>query len=145
VDWVAVDEDYILTAMPVSVRTLYDAWIIANPDKAGRLAEITADTVMEFRAGIQTNAVNYVDADEEKLPQSCVRHCVTLVVYTLGLELESPLVANEAAIDAKEKAEVFLRQLFGRSFFVTAGSEGDAEGDPSYGPAAARPVRRLAG
>lgn len=140
-DWVKIDRIRIVNAMPEGLRAAYDAWIVAHPEKLARVDGIVANLVMEFRTGIQANAENELDADTTTLPQSCVRHCETLCMFDLALEMGAAISGDELV--AISKAEIFLRYMFSGRFFMTGGDV-IVEPSPRYGAAWTRETRVLA-
>jgi hypothetical protein len=128
VAWITVDEAQVLGVMSPVDLPGYNAWIAANPGRAGRLAALTSQVRAEFRAGIATNPVNVLDPDETKLPETCVRYCDMLVIFYLKVEMWATLSGGE--LMAIEKAEIFLRQLFYSHFVVAADEAGGRS--PSY-------------
>lgn len=139
--WVTVDNAQVLGAMSVETVTLHQNWLAAHPEKAGRLAQIIASVVSEFRSGIATNPANVMDPDPGKLPDSCIRYCDTLIIFELKVEMNAAI--SDAEMLATGKAEIFLRQIY-YSHFVVAGDD-TATASPSYGPAAEQATRRLEG
>ena len=46
-DWIVLNEAKVLADFPTDFKPLYDAWLVAHPDKAGRLVEIIEQIVSE--------------------------------------------------------------------------------------------------
>lgn len=141
-DWVTVDETRVLGALSASQRQLYQGWLVQYPEKATRVAQIISNLVMEFRAAIEANPQNYLHPDLSKLPQSCVRHCETLILFDLCSEMGAPIPDSE--LMAIGKAEVFLRLMFSGQFYVTGGDASTAP-TPTYGTGGERSARTLDG
>ena len=125
--WVTLDEARVLADFPTDLRPLYDAWIVANPTKVGRLAEITAGVVAEFRDAIASNPANRLDPDRGKVPESCLRSGEVLVTGTLQNEMGVALSSDDA--QAMTRAEILLRQV-GYSHFAIGGGAQAAEPSP---------------
>ena len=136
-EWVEITVEGVIERLPTDVKARYDAWLVSYPDKAGRLAEITANTIREFRDNIKSVPKNYWHEDESYLPQSAVRHVDTIIVFTLAMEMG--LSIDTAGTAARYAADIFLRQiLMGR--YTTTTEEG-GEGTPRYNA----PTRDTAG
>lgn len=141
-DWITIDRARVLGALSASRRQMYEGWIVQYPEKADRVDEIIANLVMEFRSGIEANPLNYLDPDEAKLPQSCVRYCETLITFHLCGEMGATV--SEAELLTVQKAEIYLRYLFTGRFFITGGDGSNAP-TPSYVAAVVRAARELEG
>ena len=138
-NWIALTESQVLADFPTDLQPLYDQWIVDYPAKAGRLAEIVARVVSEFRDSIASNPVNVFDEDETKIPESCLRHAETMIFY--GLMMEMGLSIQEEAQESMTRADIFLRQI-GYGNFTTRGEDAAAP-SPHYNPEPERPVRLL--
>lgn len=111
--WVEVTTEDVLANMPTDVHEHYTEWLVAHPDKSDRLDMLTANTLREFRDALKSNHANQVDARSTYLPQSAVRHCENIIIFTLAMEMGLKL--SGAANSARTSADVFLRQIpFGR-------------------------------
>ena len=126
-EWITLDETKVLEDIPTDLKTKYDEWLLANPDKSTRLADITSSTVAEFRDAIASNPENHLDDDEEKIPTSCLRSAEVIIYNTLANEMGLTLDSDDA--QAMTRAEIFLRQI-GYKNFVTTGD--DDEDTPYY-------------
>ena len=124
--WVTLDEARVLADFPTDLRPLYDAWLLANTEKAGRLAEITAGVVAEFRDAIAANPANVLDPVRSRIPESCVRSAEVIVLGTLQNEMGRQLTTDD--LQAMTRAEILLRQV-GYSHFTAGG--GDVALNPS--------------
>lgn len=127
-NWIALNEAKVLADFPSDLRTVYDAWLVAHPDKAGRLAQITADAVAEFRDAITNNSANHLDTDETKLPESCIRSAEIIIFNTLANEMGHTPSASDT--QAMTRADLFLRQI-GYGHFTAKGASAP-EPSPSY-------------
>ncbi len=141
-EWIRIDTDRIVGAMSSTRLQIYQGWLVQNPEKAARVDELIDFVVMEFRTGIASNPVNYLDPDRRKLPESCVRYCETLIMFQLCTEMGAALTAAELV--AIQKAEIFLRLMFTRGFFFTVG-DGSQLPTPSYAGAPGRNARVAVG
>ena len=63
-EWVEIKIADILAHMPTDVKARYGAWLIANPDRTGRLVEIMDNTLREFRDNLNSVPENNVDPRE---------------------------------------------------------------------------------
>ena len=124
-DWVEIKTEDILAHMPTDVKTRYAEWLVANPDRAGRLDQLAKNALREFRDNLTSVKANIVDPRETWVPQSAVRHLETIVLFTLGMEMGLPL--DSAAIGARYSADIFLRQILMGRYKTTT----DAAGEPS--------------
>ena len=112
-DWVKLDGAKLLADLPTGMVAPYDAWVLANPAKAGRLAELGAQIVAQFRDAIATNPVNAIDPDPDTLPAGCIRSAEDLIYVSLRREIPLPVVVADG--QAATRAEMFLRQIaYGR-------------------------------
>ncbi len=141
-EWIRIDKDRIMNAMSPARSQTYQGWLIQNPSKESRVEEIIAFLVMEFRTGIASNALNYLDPDRNKLPESCVRYCETLIMFQVCTEMGAPV--TQAELVAIQKAEIFLRLMFTRGFFFTVG-DGSQLPTPSYAGSPGRNARVAVG
>ena len=121
-DWVEIKTEDILAHMPTDVKVRYADWLVANPDRAGRLDQLTANALREFRDNLASVKANIVDPRETWVPQSAVRHLETIVLFTLGMEMGLPL--DSAAIGARYAADIFLRQILMGRYSVTTEEAG---------------------
>lgn len=140
--WITVDRARIVTSLSAARRQMYEGWIVQYPEKVSRVDDIIANLVVQFRSGIEANPRNYLDPDNAKLPQSCVRYCEVLIGFNLAAEIGAETTDGEMVV--VEKSEIFLRQMFTGAFFITGGDGSNAP-SPSYEAAVERPVRTLDG
>ena len=125
-NWVVLDEARARSDMPTDLTPFYDAWLVENPGKAGRLAAIVSAVVAEFRDAIASNAANRLDPRTDALPESCIRSAEVLIYGSLQNEMGRKLSGDDA--QAMTRAEILLRQI-GYGHFVTGA--GDATSEPS--------------
>ena len=116
--WPTITSDSILTALSPGLAADYQQWLVANPDKVGRLDEIIAMVVDEFRAALESNPETVMDTTEGTLPPSCLRHASNIIIFQLKGEMEQTLTEAENA--AAIRADVFLRGIWMES--IPAGS-----------------------
>ena len=124
-EWVEIKIADILAHMPTDVKARYGAWLIANPDRTGRLVEIMDNTLREFRDNLNSVPENNVDPRETWVPQSAVRHLETIIIFSLSMEMGLPI--DSAALGARYAADIFLRQILMGRYKVTT----DTAGTPS--------------
>lgn len=138
-DWVQITTALVLADMPSDLETMYDAWLTANPDKSGRLAEITASIRSEFRDALESHEGNILHEEEDYLPEACRRHLESIVYFTLAMEMGVDL--STAGNSARNSADVFLRSIpFGR---FKATTDEAAAVSPSYSVPSASGGRSL--
>jgi hypothetical protein len=137
--WFTVNEAYILSAMPSEIEGKYTTWLAENPDKAGRLGEIAGSVVADFRAGLSANPAVEMDSGEETLPERCLQHAVTVIVYHLSLEIGVSI--NMSAQTAFINAQTYMRNLYTSDAVVDRDAVGDT---PTYNADVERAARTLA-
>ena len=125
--YVLLSVEYLESVMSADLLSDYQAWLVANPEKEGRLAEIIQQTAAEFRSAIQANGLPLSDDRETALPESCLRHAQTTILFELKKELGQTL--SEAENAAAVRADVFLRGIWMGSIPVTADPSAQS---PSY-------------
>lgn len=117
--WVEITLADVIAHLPTDIKARHDEWVATYPDKSGRLAEITANTIREFRDAIKSNPANIVDPRETWLPQSAVRHVESLIIFNIAMEMG--ITIDSSGNSARSAADIFLRQIpFGR-WNTTAG------------------------
>ena len=141
-DWITIDRARILGALAAVRLQTYQGWIVQYPEKVGRVDEIISNLVMEFRSGIESNPLNFVDPDTATLPQACVRYCEALIIFQLCSEIGA--IVTDAELLTIQKAEIFLRQMYSGSFLITGG-DGSYVPTPSYVAEVERGPRVLVG
>lgn len=122
-EWVEIIVDDILAHMPTDVKVRYEAWLGTNPDRSGRLAEITANTLREFRDNLKSVQANIVDPRETWVPRSAVRHIETIIVFSLAMEMGLPV--DSAGQGARYAADIFLRQILMGRYRTTTPEAGE--------------------
>ena len=125
--WKELTQAYIESVMPSVLLSSYTSWLVSNPEKEGRLAEIIQQTVAEFRSAIQTNGLPLTDDRPAALPESCVRHAQSTILFELRKEIGVNLTESENI--AAVRADVFLRGIWMES--IPAASE-TVKQSPSY-------------
>ena len=138
-EWILLDEAKVLADFPTDLKPAYDAWLVGNPDKSGRLAEIISSVAAEFRSAIAVTPANVLDADPQKLPENCIRSAEVIVCGTLQNEMgQTPSTADAQAMT---RAEIFLRQIGYGHFSIEDEAE---EATPYYDLPTTEPDRALA-
>ncbi len=125
--WIDLTVEYIESVMSADLLSDYQAWLVSHPDKEGRLATIIQQTAAEFRSAIQANGLPLSDDRENALPESCLRHAQTTILFELKKELGQTM--SEAENAAAVRADVFLRGIWMGSIPVTADPQSNS---PSY-------------
>lgn len=129
--WKELTSEYLESIMSVALLADYQAWLAANPYKSGRLTALIEQTTAEFRSAIQSYGLPLPDDRDTALPESCLRHAQTLILFELKKELGQILLDAESA--AAVRADIFLRGIWYGSIPVTADPSAQS---PSYQGAA---------
>jgi hypothetical protein len=144
VTWIVVDAAYVLGAMPTALRAEYDAWLVANPAKAGRLAAIVSGVVAGFRDCLNRDPSVDVSTSASYLADHCTRHAVIISCYLVALEMGTVLGLDMQL--AYAESEKYLRWLRNAVYGVAAiarykgflegqiPAEEEATPTPSYAP-----------
>ena len=111
-------EAHLESVMSSDLLADYQAWLVANPEKEGRLAEIIQQTVAEFRSAIQANGLPLSDDAPTALPESCLRHAQSTILFELRKEIGINLTESENI--AAVRADIFLRGIWTGTIPVTA-------------------------
>lgn len=120
--WVEITLADVIAHLPTDIKARHDEWVVTYPDKANRLAEITNNTIREFRDAIKSNPENVVDPRETYLPQSAVRHAENIIIFNIAMEMG--VVIDSSGNSARTSADVFLRQIpYGRWNTTTEGDD----------------------
>jgi hypothetical protein len=138
-NWVTLDTAAVQAAMPSDLATEYANWLTQYPEKSGRLADITATTVSEFRDSIRSNPANALDPDPNKIPESAIRHAQSIVFFQLAMEMG--LDIDTEGTQSMTRADMFLRQIAYKHFATTA--EGGTSASPRYEVPQREPARAL--
>jgi hypothetical protein len=85
--WTELTVAKVVAGLPTDMGNLYRSWVEGNPSKAGRLAEIVAETVVAFRDAVETQQEVVMDEDATMIPATGYRHAFNLVVFNLGMEM----------------------------------------------------------
>jgi len=129
-NWVQLTEAEVADSMPADMIPVYDAWIVANPDKADRLAELTAEAVAVCRTAVASGSPWALDPDETKIPTSGFRHMINTVIFNLGMEMSFDFVPDFYSLVTR--ADIWLRGVQIGSITVPA-ADGTLP-SPSYEP-----------
>lgn len=108
-EWQKVTGETVLNHMAVELANAYDKWIVAYPQKVGRLDEITASVRAEWRHTIASVPKNSLNPDEETLPDAVVRHVENVIQYEMGMEMGVTLTADGRRLI--DQAEIYRRQI----------------------------------
>ena len=125
--WKDLTVEHVESVMSADFLSDYQAWLVANPEKDGRLATIIQQTAAEFRSAISANGLPLSDDTPTALPESCLRHTQTTILFELKLEIGQTL--SEAENAAAVRADVFLRGIWMGSIPITADPSAQS---PSY-------------
>ena len=125
--YVLLSVEFLQSVMNSDLLGDYNQWLIDNPEKEGRLATIIQQTAAEFRSAIQANGLPLSDDRETALPESCLRHAQTTILFELKKELGQTM--SEAENAAAVRADVFLRGIWMGSIPVT---DDPSAQSPSY-------------
>ena len=68
--WTVLTAAVVLNGLPTAMRTAYDDWLVANPEKADRLEELTDEAVATCRAAVESGSPLGLDPDETAIPTS---------------------------------------------------------------------------
>lgn len=128
-EWITLDAATVTSHLPTDLAAQYQAWVTANPDKANRLAQITANTVAEVRDNIRSNPANTLDPDTTKIPQSATRHAESIIFFQLSMEMG--LDIDTEGTQSMTRADMFLRQISYNHFTTTGGEAGEGP-TPGY-------------
>lgn len=144
-EWVQLTQAVAEGAMPTasvsanSLEAAYDAWLLADPAKAGRLSEIRLNILARVRDAILTNRANTVPDDRETIPRSCVQASLDLIWHALAMEMGIDI--SSSGSQAMIRADLFIRQI-AYGHFVVENQDGGAP-SPSFVNPAASQGRRL--
>jgi hypothetical protein len=108
--WPSITSESIQSAFSPALSADYQQWLVDNPGKQGRLDEIVAGMVAEFRAALASNPENTLDETEGTLPPSCLRHAANLIIFQLKGEMDKTLSEAENAVAIR--ADIFLRGIW---------------------------------
>ena len=116
-----------MAAMPTDMETLHEAWIVANPGKANRRAEIVAAVRERFRAVMAATPGILVDLDPNTVPTTGLDYAVDSVIFKLGMEMGVKFAPEVTAL--MTRIDVWLRMV--ASGHTSPVPHGDT-GTPSY-------------
>ena len=108
-EWQKVTAETLRAHMAVELATASDKWIVAFPQKVGRLEEITNTVRAEFRDVIASVPKNSLNPDPDTLPESVVRHAENIIQYEMGMEMGVKLTADGRRL--LTEAEIYRRQI----------------------------------
>ena len=111
-------EAHLESVMHEDLLSDYERWVDKNPSKEGRLEAIIQQTAAEFRSAIQANGLPLSDESPTALPESCVRHAQSTILFELRKEIGVNLTESENI--AAVRADIFLRGIWTGTIPVTA-------------------------
>jgi len=129
-NWVELTEAEVSDAMPTDMVAAYEAWLVAYPEKVGRLAELTTETVAVCRTAVQSGSPWALDPDETKVPTSGFRHMINTVIFNLGMEMSFEFVSDFYSLVTR--ADIWLRGVQIGS--ITGPAADGTLPSPSYEP-----------
>ena len=116
--WKEFTVAYIESIMSPSLYSSYEQWLVDNPGKSGRLADIINDIVAEYRNAMLANASPVPSESLSAIHESCVRHAQTTILFELKKEIG--LSPSEAENATAIRADVFLRGIWIGSIPIVA-------------------------
>ena len=125
--FVLLTTEYIESVMPPTLHNSYQAWLINNPEREGRLAELIQQTAAEFRSAIQANGLPLSNETATAIPESCARHAIATILFEIRREIG--INQTESENIAAVRADVFLRGVWTGTIPVTADPQSHS---PSY-------------
>ena len=87
--WVTVDGDSVVAGMSTALGHAYGLWLLECPAKAGRLEEVLAQVLAEWREGLSREDAEDLDPDPAKVPVRVVRHVQACVQWYVALEMNA--------------------------------------------------------
>jgi hypothetical protein len=114
-------------AMPTDFAVAYQAWLVANPTKSGRLAMIVVATVGALRGAVRAQLGYDPDPDDTTVPDQAQYHAENLVFFKLGMEMG--LSFEPQVYNLYNQANIWLRMVASGSIKIDVG---DVRGTPSY-------------
>jgi hypothetical protein len=102
--WVTVNADYVIGTMTVGsggMLAAYETALVEWPQKVGRLSEITAGVVAEFREGLRNEGAEALDEDTSKLPIRCAGHAAVLARFHMAVEILHSIAGENVASEIR--------------------------------------------
>jgi hypothetical protein len=128
--WVVLAEADVTDALPTDMAAAHVAWVSANPEKEGRLGELTVEALGTCRAAVESGAPWALDSDETTVPTSGYRHMINMVIFNLGIEMSYTF--PEAFDALVTRADIWLRSVQVGSISIPS-ADGTLP-SPSYEP-----------
>lgn len=129
--WVQLEGGDVQQAMPAAMATMYTMWVAADPARATRLDELTAEVVELCRTAVQAGAGWALDREnDDTVPATGSRHMINLVLFNLGMEMGYQF--SEEFYSLVTRADIWLRGV--QAGTVAVASAEDALPSPSYEP-----------
>ena len=129
-NWVPLTEADVADAMPTDMEAAHEAWVTANPDKEGRLGELTLEVVQTCRAAVSSGSPAAVDPDVTTIPASGYRHMISMVIFNLGMEMSFEFMQSFYSLVTR--ADIWLRSVQVGSISIPS-NDGTLP-SPSYEP-----------
>ena len=100
--WTSLTLEVVEAAFPTDLAAVHADWLVANPEKAGRLEAWRAQTVAAYRQATQNNPACELNEDESTVPTTGYLHALNTIFFFLGMEMgvEMDAVADSLMIRA---------------------------------------------
>ena len=129
-NWTTLTEADVADALPTDMVASYEAWVLANPDKEGRLGVLTLEMVATCRTAVESGSPAALHPDETTVPTSGYRHMINMAIFHLGVEMSFEFAQNFYSLVTR--ADLWLRAVQVGSIPIPAA--GGAQPSPSYEP-----------
>jgi hypothetical protein len=129
--WTELTAAKVQASLPTDIGNLYQSWVEGNPSKAGRLAELAAETVEVFRKAVKTQKRVIMDEGAAMIPSTGYPHALNLVVFNLGMEMGVQFAPQVYSLFVQ--AHIWLRMVQAGTMRPVEWEEEEATaGAPSY-------------
>jgi len=108
--WPILTVSHIESVMSPPLYASYIQWLSDHTGKAGRLAAIISQTAAEFRSALLSNGMPVPSGYPTAVPESCLRHAQTIILFELKRELG--LNHTDAENAAAVRSDVFIRGVW---------------------------------
>ena len=99
----------VLEAMPTDMIAMYETWVTDNPDKEGRLGDLTLESVATCRTAVQSGSPAAMDSDETHVPATGYRHMINTTIFNLGVEMNFQFAQDFYSLVTR--ADIWLRAV----------------------------------